>query len=302
MNPIQPSTLDPAEPSVRMFRVRTFAELGDVAPPAREWLVEGLIPMGTVTFISGDGGLGKTLLGQQLIMAAALGAVWCGRPTRQMPAVALFCEDEAEEIHRRAVPIAEHFGIAVSDPRLKACGFLCELGEDNAMMRPATNESGPAFETTRMYDTIKDWARRRQARLIVLDSLHDVFTGNENYRPEARAFVQVLTSLARAINGAVVVLAHPSLTGLDRGSGTSGSTAWNNAVRSRLYLTQPDSAEDDETRILRTVKANYGKTGETIVLRRRKNVFVAEQGGESTLKKVARRPRQQFEPYKPKRS
>jgi RecA-family ATPase len=273
-----PSTLDPPPQRIRSFQVRNFADLGDAAPPAREWLVEGLIPMGAVTFISGDGGLGKTLLGQQLIMAAALGEAWCGRPTRPVRSVALFCEDDADEIHRRAVSIARHHGTKATDPRLKASAFLCELGEDNAMMRAATPDEGaPAFRTTMMFDTIRDWALKRQARLVLLDSLHDIFAGNENYRPEARAFVQALTALARDINGAVVVPAHPSLTGLDRGSGTSGSTAWNNAVRSRLYLTRPEGERDD-VRVLKTVKANYGRIGETIVLRRKGGVFVVKDG------------------------
>jgi len=279
MNPsLLPSTLERPTPRIiRNFLVRNFGDLGDAAPPVREWLVEGLIPMGTVTFLSGDGGLGKTLLGQQLIMAAALGEAWCGRPTRQVRSVALFCEDDADEIHRRAASIARHHFTKVTDPRLKATAFLCELGEDNALMRAAApHEGAPAFRTTMMYDTIKDWAHRRQARLVLLDSLHDIFAGNENYRPEARAFVQALTALARDINGAVVVAAHPSLTGLDRGSGTSGSTAWNNAVRSRLYLTRPEG-EDDDVRVLKTVKANYGRIGETILLRRKGGVFVVRE-------------------------
>jgi RecA-family ATPase len=280
-----PSILEPPAPRIRVFQVRNFAELGEAPPPQREWLVEGMIPMGTVTFISGDGGLGKTLLGQQLIMAAALGGAWCGNPVRQVPSVALFCEDDADEIYRRAVPIARHYGATVTDPRLKSAAFLCELGEDNAMMRATEpDEGGSAFRTTRMYDTIRDWALKRRARLIFLDSLHDIFAGNENYRPEARAFVQAMTALARDTNGAVVVAAHPSLTGLDRGSGTSGSTGWNNAVRSRLYLTKPEGAGDD-VRALRVVKSNYGRTGRTILLERKHGVLVVK-----TNTKPARRP------------
>ncbi len=102
---------------------------------------------------------------------------------------------------------------------------------------------------------------------MLIDSLHDVFSGNENFRPEARAFVQGMAKIATMINGAVVVLAHPSLSGLDRGIGTSGSTAWNNAVRSRLYLTLPDTpaiARDTEIRLLTTVKANYSRAGREI--------------------------------------
>ena len=39
--------------------------------PKREWLIENLIPHGTVTLLSGDGGFGKSLLMQQLCTAVA---------------------------------------------------------------------------------------------------------------------------------------------------------------------------------------------------------------------------------------
>ena len=35
--------------------------------PERQWLVSGLIPLGSVTMLSGDGGLRKSILGLQLI-------------------------------------------------------------------------------------------------------------------------------------------------------------------------------------------------------------------------------------------
>ena len=125
-----------------------------------------------------------------------------------------------------------------------------------------------------------------------MDSLHDVFTGNENFRPEARAFVQAMANIATAINGAVLVLAHPSLAGLDRGIGTSGSTAWNNAVRSRLYLTTPENAaRGSEIRILTTIKANYTRTGERIILKRRNGVFVAVGSDEAGADARGRRKR-----------
>ncbi|MDP6385061.1 MAG: hypothetical protein QGI93_02590, partial [Planctomycetota bacterium] len=47
------------------------------------------------------------------------------------------------------------------------------------------------------------------------------------------------------------------------GSGFSGSTAWNNSVRSRLYLTKPKLGDDDQAdhrtpeRLLRAMKSNY---------------------------------------------
>ncbi|HVO01645.1 MAG TPA: AAA family ATPase [Candidatus Cybelea sp.] len=277
----------PASTQARQMLVHTVGEVADAPPPPREWLVEGLIPFGTVTFISGDGGIGKTLLGQQLMMAAALGLPWIGRPTVRTGSLALFCEDEVAEIQRRAVDIARHHRVSLSDPLLKGMGFLCEVGEDNGLNRfdGSAGDASP-YGTTALYDALTDLAEKHKSRLVLLDSLHDVFTGNENYRPAVKAFVRALAQMARRLDAAVVVLAHPSMSGLDRGSGTSGSTAWNNAVRSRLYLTRREpgrggakdgAAGDARARVLKTMKANYGAIGTTIALRWEKGVFVAEE-------------------------
>jgi RecA-family ATPase len=64
------------------------------------------------------------------------------------------------------------------------------------------------------------------------------------------------------------------------GSGTSGSTAWNNSVRSRLYLETikgDDGREIDvNLRVLRTMKANYGPVGAEIQLRWKGGCFMRE--------------------------
>ena len=265
------------EPDTVHLQPHNFADWSAGDPPEQEWLVEGLIPMGTVTFISGDGGLGKSLLGQQLAMAAALGASWCGKPVQQTPSVALFCEDRVDEIRRRAIRISETLNVARDDPRLNAAHFFCRVGEVNTMMFSTwRGDLHTGYHYTPLYKELRAFAHTRQARLVLIDSLHDVFTGNENFRPEAKAFVQTMAHIATVINGAVVVLAHPSQNGLERGSGTSGSTAWNNAVRSRLYLTVPDGVgPGSKTRLLTTVKANYGRAGEKIYLKRRGGAFVA---------------------------
>ncbi len=282
LSPAQPAGVfshEPEEDEYAHLKPQSFANWSASDPPALEWLVDGLIPMGTVTFLSGDGGLGKTQLGQQLVLAAALGASWCGKPVQQMPSVALFCEDKADEIGRRTVRILEALNVRRDDKRLNDAHFFCRVGENNTMMRSMWRGAHHiGYHTTRFYQELRAFAVARQARLVLIDSLHDVFSGNENFRPEARAFVQGMAKIATMINGAVVVLAHPSLSGLDRGIGTSGSTAWNNAVRSRLYLTLPDTpaiARDTEIRLLTTVKANYSRAGEKIYLKRRGGVFVA---------------------------
>lgn len=70
------------------------------------------------------------------------------------------------------------------------------------------------------------------------------------------------------------------------GSGTSGSTAWNNSVRSRLYLERiadEGHEPDPDRRRLRTMKSNYGRVGGEIPLRWQQGVFLAEEAGQAPM-------------------
>jgi RecA-family ATPase len=100
---------------------------------------------------------------------------------------------------------------------------------------------------------------RQRPSLLVLDNLADIFAGNENVRPLARQFVSSLRALAIEFDCVVLLLAHPSLSGMASGAGTSGNTAWNNSVQSRLYLVTSSDDLDPDGRVLQTIKANYGQ-------------------------------------------
>jgi len=112
----------------------------------------------------------------------------------------------------------------------------------------------------------------------VLDTLADVFSGNEVDRNQPRAFIRELRRLALRIQGAVILTQHPSVAGLASGTGSSGSTGWNNSVRSRLYLTTPKTKAGEEAspneRLLKTMKNNHAAAGGKIKLKWQHGVFV----------------------------
>jgi hypothetical protein len=57
------------------------------------------------------------------------------------------------------------------------------------------------------------------------------------------------------------------------GEGTSGSTAWNNASRSRLYLRRPKNARSGNVRELEGMKTNYGPQGSLLKLQWKSGAF-----------------------------
>jgi RecA-family ATPase len=250
--------------------------------PDRRWIWEDYIPIGAVTALYGDGGTGKSLLAQQLMTACATGRLFLAQEVSACRALGVFCEDDVDELHRRQTAINRELGLSFAD--LGDLQWISRVGSENLLMTFAPDGRGLP---TPFFDQIVNAARAFGARVVVIDTAADAFAGNENIRPQVRQFIALLTRLARAIDGAVILLAHPSQTGKATGSGDGGSTAWNNSVRSRLYLRRPgqrnsksqaadgDEASDDpDARILSRLKANYAAAGVDLAVRYNRGAFV----------------------------
>ena len=248
--------------------------------PPRKWHVQDLIPGNTVTLLGGDGGTGKSLLALQLAVATATGTSWIGRDIEQPgKALVLSAEDDIEELFRRWDDICESEGLSMSS--LSNLLIRSTAGEETllATLDGKTN----MLKATAIYETVCASMKRERPALLVLDTLADLHAGNENDRAHARQFIGLLRHLAIEYQCAVVLLAHPSLTGMNSGSGLSGSTAWNASVRSRLYLKRVkdgDYEADPDARTLETMKANYGPTGGIIPLTWVDGVFVPDLPGD----------------------
>lgn len=220
--------------------------------PVRRWLVPDLIPWHVPVMLSGKGGLGKSLLGAQLAHASATKNKWLGREVNPVKVFAVFSEDDHDELHRRFAAINVNTGTEFGD--LENLRLMVRDGEQSSLMNyPSPHEAGtesPFFD--RLISEIKTFG----AQLIILDSLYNFFHGNENNRVQVSQFVYCLRRIAKECDAALVFIAHPSKAGLSTGDGYAGSTAWHDAVRARLYLTEEEN--EGETRlVLNTMKANY---------------------------------------------
>lgn len=258
--------------------------------PPREWLSDKLIPNKTVTLFGGDGGTGKSLLALQLAVSVAAHKSWLRKPVEHGKVIFMSAEDDDDELHRRLNDILRAEQLDYDD----VAGLtMRSLAGEDALLAIDTQL---ALMQSELFNELERIAADELPALIVIDTLADVYPGNENDRAKVRQFVGLLRSLALKHSCAVVLLAHPSLTGLNTGSGTSGSTAWNNSVRSRLYLsriTDNGFEPDPDARVLATKKANYGRAGAEIKLTWKNGVFVAEEeaGGLDALAAQAKAER-----------
>jgi DNA-directed RNA polymerase subunit RPC12/RpoP len=151
---------------------------------------------------------------------------------------------------------------------LKALSILPLAGESAVIAAP--NRAG-TLAPLPLWEAFAAKVLALAPALIVLDTSADFFGGNEISRSEVRQFVSMLRGLALKVGCAIVLVSHPSVAGMNTGTGLSRSTAWNNSVRSRLYLTRPIAGEDEpvdpDLRTLQTMKSNYGCAGGEIRLR-----------------------------------
>ncbi|MFY9291713.1 MAG: AAA family ATPase [Methylorubrum rhodinum] len=253
----------------RMFSAAEYA--GRELKP-RPMFVEGLLPGAQVSTFDGDGGAGKTTCALQMTASAVTGRNWFGRRVQRGPAIFLASEDDSDELHRRLDAICVNLGVGLDD--LADLHVWPLATEDPALVLPAT---GSALVPTARWSQLLAAIDRIRPVVLVLDSKADVFGGNEIDRGQARAFVGMLRKVAIARSVAIVILGHPSLSGMSSGSGSSGSTHWRNAVRAGLYLRRPDDEDaPPDRKILELKKANYSATGATISLRWSAGCYVAE--------------------------
>lgn len=240
-----------------------------VDAPKRRWRLEGWVPDRQATYITGKGSAGKSLLMQQLVTATAAGAPFLGVPTEACPTLYLSCEDDADELHRRQKAICEALSVPIASLSGKL-HLISDVGSpDSAFF---AHDEGGKLRATASLHRLERITTHLGIKLIALDNTAHLFAGNENDRHEVASFMAALNRLAIAIDGAVVLIGHPNKAG----DSFSGSTAWENQVRSRLFLERPEDSRDSDVRVLSREKSNYARNGETIAFRWHKWAFVRD--------------------------
>ncbi len=229
-------------------------------PPARQWVLDRLIPVGAVSALYGDGGLGKSMLALNLMaeMSREDAGSCLGLPVMKGASVGLFAEDDEDEIVRRLQRISEEAGMPYSAIAEKV-SIISGVG-----IEPTVNSSGSRdLRWSALMDALIVRAQATGARLLVLDYAAAVFSGDELDRAAVSNFMRALQTVAREHDLAVLLLGHPSIEGMRGGRGTSGSTAWRNQARSFLHLVAAGKPDDDGRTRLSLVlsKSNYAKAG-----------------------------------------
>jgi RecA-family ATPase len=249
-------------------------ELAYLPSRPREWVWHEFLPVGQVALLTGAGGVGKSLFGQQLATAVALGRDCFGVPTMNCPALYVTCEDDQEELVRRQHSICSltHISMQELDGKLHMSSWHGLPG--NELLR--FSDAGDVEESSR-YKELCALCRRMGIRFVVLDNTAHLFGGDENKRQDVAKFTNLLNKLALEIRGAVLLIGHPNKAGDE----FSGSTAWENQVRSRFFMDCPTDKDGEwihpNLRTITRSKANYAQRGNCLEFHWHRGAFIRSE-------------------------
>lgn len=222
------------------------------APPAFVW--DGYCPRGVVTLFGAHGGTGKSTVALMLAVAAALGRPLFDVPTERCPVVFASLEDGAHVVRHRLAHICRAWGVNPAE----LAGHL-HIVDGTAAPELFSAESRGAGDVTPAYAELHALVHSTRAGLVVVDNASDAYGADEVQRRQVRAFMRALAVIAREADAAVLLLAHVDKNTsrarkAEGGEGYSGSTAWHNSARSRIFMSRAESGE----LTLEHQKSNFG--------------------------------------------
>ena len=209
--------------------------------PAPAFVWDGYLPKGEVSLLAAHGAAGKSTIGLMLCVAAALGRPLFGVDTVQCNTLFVSLEDSAPVVRYRLAGICRIWFI---DPSELGDKLTVVDGTEYPELFSADNRHGG--DTTRTYFEMKQLVKTYEVGLVVVDNASDAFGGDEIQRRQVRAFIRSLSQILKPVDAALLLLAHVDKnTSRSRQSenseGYTGSTAWHNSVRSRLFMKREDN-------------------------------------------------------------
>lgn len=243
----------------------TLVSVADVMSnpsPAPSFIWDGYLPRGVVSMLGAHGGTGKSTIALMLCVSAALGRPLFGVDTVQCKTLFLSLEDSASVVRNRLAFICQKWAVnpTALDGRLT-------IADGTEYPELFSAEHRNAGDKTRSYYEMNHLVKTGEVGLVVIDNASDAYGGDEIQRRQVRAFIRSLMEVAKPVNCALLLLAHVDkntsrLGKPENGEGYSGSTAWHNSVRSRLFMTR--DAIDRLT--IDHQKSNLGRCHESLRL------------------------------------
>ena len=242
-----PETADAVEPLFRLDDARVGDWL-DNPPPARRWLLDNCLPLGKVGLVVAPGGTGKTQFALQLAVSAASGIIFAGewRVAHPGSVLALFAEEDADELHRRLRYTVEDLTDSMPDAdRLQAVSAISERpfirsmrGRSNALGE--SNQYGDIEETDYVARLLKTMKSIANLSLVILDPAARFRGGDENSSVDTTRFVEACERISQETGATLLVMHHTNKSSSSEEEPTQnasrGSSALTDGIRWQMNL------------------------------------------------------------------
>lgn len=230
--------------------------------PPFPYAVEGIVPIGVPTLFSAHGGSGKSYVSLQLAVCGAAGLDFFGhRIARPLKVLVYTCEEPEHEVKLRLKRILSHYMLEPADlgGRLEIRNGYGHLG--NILF---TGTRDPGHRLTAPFAEFYQYVKQTRPDMVIVDNISEVYDASEIDRALVRQFVQSMNQICK-LGAALVLVGHvDAATSLGTTEkGYSGSTAWHNSVRSRLFLRK---TKVEGQVLLEPAKSNYGPVQPAMLL------------------------------------
>lgn len=208
---------------------------------AREWLIAGIIPLGSVTLLAASGGIGKSTVAYNWALNIGLGKPWSGR--RCMKGKTLVCQSD--------------------EPLLDTAEKLSVIGYQDAGLEPGTVEFWETWRFAHMQQ-LEHYVRKERPIFVVIDSLTACLAGMnvDMIKSNAGDVIYGLRDLANTYRCSILILHH-----LNKSGGLRDSTSFVDNVSEVVKLTRPENNFDNNQFKLEWLKSRSGLSGEHMLRR-----------------------------------
>jgi hypothetical protein len=202
---------------------------------ARDWLIAGIVPLGSVMLLAAAGGTGKTTLLYNWALHVALGTPWSGR--RCMKGKALL--------------------ISADEPLTDTAEKLSVIGYQDAGLEPGDISFWETWRFANMQQ-LEAYIRKERPSLVMIDSLTACLAGMnvDLAKSSAGDSIYGLRDLANNYRCSIVILHH-----LNKGGGLRDSTSFVDNVSEVVKLTRAEGNFDPNEFTLEWLKSRSGLTG-----------------------------------------
>lgn len=224
-----------------MTRQLKALSLSSVSTRRVEWIYTDRIPLRTGTILAGQGGIAKSTIISDIVAKATRGELPGSFHGIPITVGIISPEDDIE---------------SVLAPRLQAAG--CDLSRVVSLSTVLVSEGDRSWSTLpNIHDDLPALGaliREHEIRLLVVDPLVSIMSGNSISQSDVRRNFDPLSALAAELEFALLAVAHFGKSGERAGDRLSGSHAFRDVARSLIVVAVD---EHTEHRVLTVEKSNY---------------------------------------------